>query len=115
MKHLLLLLVVTSLCSCGVAKVFETLDQVTSTTQEVIKQVNVVVAKIEEVKAAAAEADTNKDGETSTAEWLAWLAAGGGGGGLIALVRTALRNVKSDGRKDLMEARIDAVERSKSA
>lgn len=68
--------------------------------------------------AAKAEADTDGDGKTSGSEWLMWLIGLGGVGGVggaSAVAKGMIRNAKSDGRKDAIEARLDAVERPKTA
>ena len=77
MKYLLLLLV-ASLCSCGVSRVFDVLEdtsiaitKVVDTTKEVIRKVDTVVAKVEEIKAATKAADTDGDGKLSIMEMVA--------------------------------------------
>lgn len=96
--------------SCGLLR---SLEQNSTRVGEVLAQVKEATTKAEatykEVVAAAAEADTDGDGKTSMDEWLAWVFGGLlGGGGLIA--RGAIRNAKSDGRKDRMEDRLVTLE-----
>lgn len=56
------------------------------------------------------EADTNQDGKVSGDEWLTYLLGllglgGVGGAGVL------VRNAKSNARKDIMEARLESLER----
>jgi hypothetical protein len=62
---------------------------------------------------AKAAADTDGDGETSANEWLLYLLSIVGiTGGAVAegRRRIGIRNVESDARKSLAEARLDALE-----
>ncbi len=62
---------------------------------------------------AKAKADTDGDGKTDASEWMVWLLGAGGLGGLGglgALAKGAIRNAKSDGRKDIIEGRLHALE-----
>lgn len=60
-----------------------------------------------------AKADTDGDGKTTSDEWLTYLLGllGLGGGGAGLFVRSALRNAKSDGRKDAIEERLKSLEK----
>ncbi len=62
---------------------------------------------------AKVESDTDGDGSTSVEEWLAWLVGAGGLGGIGGrmLAKGAVRNAQSDGRKDRIEDRINALEK----
>ena len=99
-----LFLFVLFLPSCGLVR---SLEQNSERVGDVLAQVQQVAT---EITVAAAEADTDGDGKTNLAEWLAWLVGTGllGGGGLLA--RGAVRNAKSDGRKDRIEDRLGALE-----
>ena len=116
MKFIMIIVALAALSSCSLV---ESVKATAARTKELAGEVQAVVAvakdTLVEAKAtyasAKAEADTDKDGKTSGDEWLTYLLLGGGGlGGLGALAKGAVRNAKSDGRKDRLEDRLAAIE-----
>lgn len=113
----LLVFLLFALPSCAIKRDLENVAAsisvlVTAAEETVGEAKAALVAAKATYASAKGEADTDGDGKTSMAEWLTWVSlALGGSGGAAALARGAIRNAKSDGRKDLMEGRIDALEK----
>jgi len=82
---------------------------------ELAGKATATLARAEETYASAAkEADTDGDGKTSSAEWLAYLASLiGVGTGAVAegRRRVGVRNAQSDARKDALEEKVAKLER----
>lgn len=109
---LTLLVLLALLMSCTL---MESIKATASKTAELAAVAKDTLAEAKATYAdAKAEADTDGDGKTSSDEWLNWLlglGGIGGVGGIGVLVKGAVRNAKSDGRKDAIEARVDALEK----
>ncbi len=119
MRYLLLFLLFV-FPSCGFLR---SLEKNSVRVGEVLAQVQQATTNAEaaykQVVAAAAEADTDGDGKTTMAEWIAYAIAALGAGG-VALSRKAklddqhavgqVRNADSDKRKGKMEERLEKLE-----
>lgn len=144
MKHLFLLCVLFFLPSCGlydsitknsdrIGKFLEDVDLIIQETREQFSELRVMaetaVTKTkllaDNVKTgfleAQTKADTDGDGETTLAEWLAYLAAISGVGGAAIWKRkrtvdqrqedSLARNAKSDERKGKIESDVEMLKR----
>jgi len=122
MRHLTLLCLILVLPSCGFLR---NLQASAEQSRAILEQAGGVLTEsttmLTDAKAAYSsakvEADTNDDGETDMMEWLAWLLGPTvlGGGGLLAHSAKRrregeVRNAQSDGRKDLIEKRLEVLE-----
>jgi hypothetical protein len=123
MRRFLPLCFLLSLASCGLIR---NLEQSAATSNEILTDAKAMIDKGKSLVSQSSEtltaakstfaeaktlADTNKDGKTDTSEWLTYLLGllGVGGGGLLA------RNAKSNARKDVIERRLDSLEKSGGA
>lgn len=78
MRWLLITCALALFTSCGMVR----------DAQEAVADIKAGVAELKtQLAEAASAADTDKSGDTSLPEWLAWLAAGGGGALLLTLRR----------------------------
>jgi len=106
----LLMLCVLFLPACSVMRSLESAGQ---SARLLIDEGTALVREVQkEYQTAKAAADRDGDGKTSGEEWMMWALGLGGSGGVLAQL---MRNGKSNERKAKMEARLDALEHTKTA